>query len=333
MNIGEMHVMFRQFAQQMGMQNVRAILPEQIDLLINTSIGDTVNQLIASSIGATNDRIITDNSKILQINSLKTLYKTDIINVTPSNGFKFKNRDYYNGKFSIDMNSLKDTVTYVYWEDDKGDFVLDSVTNEYRKATTGDESVKHFSRKVSASSKVFPEYLFLVDFSINYSKVISGTWKYTNDGNIYSSPTLNEDDFISNIYPIRLIDEAFLADTLNDFILKPSLRSPVMVIVNNKAELYIGSMIKSSDGCLCKNNLSPYEFRMSYIAKPKTVCYGADLGIDNVDCDLPENLHIDIVKHAVDLYRQALAISQPMQQPVQQPQQDAQETRTQRQNN
>mgnify|MGYP006955536998 CR=1 FL=1 len=29
-----MHVMFRQYAQQMGMQNVRAILPEQIDLLI-----------------------------------------------------------------------------------------------------------------------------------------------------------------------------------------------------------------------------------------------------------------------------------------------------------
>ena len=46
MNISEMHVWFRQYAQQMGMQNVRAILPEQIDLLINTSILDTVNQVI-----------------------------------------------------------------------------------------------------------------------------------------------------------------------------------------------------------------------------------------------------------------------------------------------
>ena len=34
MNITDMHIMFRQLAQQMGMQNVRAILPEQIDLLL-----------------------------------------------------------------------------------------------------------------------------------------------------------------------------------------------------------------------------------------------------------------------------------------------------------
>ena len=43
MTISEMHVWFRQYAQQMGMQNVRAILPEQIDNLINTSIKDTID--------------------------------------------------------------------------------------------------------------------------------------------------------------------------------------------------------------------------------------------------------------------------------------------------
>ena len=67
--------MFRQYAQQMGMQNVRAILPEQIDLLLNTSIMDIVNQTIKENIGVTNDRVITDNSKIGQINALRTLYK------------------------------------------------------------------------------------------------------------------------------------------------------------------------------------------------------------------------------------------------------------------
>ena len=44
MNTSEMHVMFRQYAQQMGMQNVRAILPEQIDLLLNTAVIDIVNK-------------------------------------------------------------------------------------------------------------------------------------------------------------------------------------------------------------------------------------------------------------------------------------------------
>ena len=42
--------------------------------------------------------------------------------------------------------------------------------------------------------------------------------------------------------------------------------------------------------------------RMSYIAKPNTVKYVTDIGGTNVDCDLPETMHVDILKHAVDLY-------------------------------
>ena len=84
MTAPEMHVMFRQYAQQMGMQNTRAILPEQIDLLINTSIMDSVNEIIKQNIGITNDRVITDNSKIGQINALRSLYKVSILNMSPS---------------------------------------------------------------------------------------------------------------------------------------------------------------------------------------------------------------------------------------------------------
>ena len=46
MNIGEMHVMFRELAQQMGMQTTRAILPEDIDICLNIAIKDTVKELI-----------------------------------------------------------------------------------------------------------------------------------------------------------------------------------------------------------------------------------------------------------------------------------------------
>lgn len=75
MTTAEMHQMFRNYAQQMGMQNVRAILPSQIDMLLNNSISDTVNQVIAQNIGSTSDRVITDNSKLNQVNALKSLYK------------------------------------------------------------------------------------------------------------------------------------------------------------------------------------------------------------------------------------------------------------------
>ena len=54
MNIADMHIMFRQLAQQMGMQNVRAILPEQIDLLLNTAIIDVVNEMH-------NDNVLNDD--------------------------------------------------------------------------------------------------------------------------------------------------------------------------------------------------------------------------------------------------------------------------------
>ena len=72
MDLNEMHVWFRQYAQQMGMQNVRAILPEQIDTLINTSIKDTIDEVVRANVGTTNDRVITDNAKLASVNALRT---------------------------------------------------------------------------------------------------------------------------------------------------------------------------------------------------------------------------------------------------------------------
>ena len=48
--------------------------------------------------------------------------------------------------------------------------------------------------------------------------------------------------------------------------------------------------------------LVPYQLRMSYVSRPAVVKYDEDLVGNSVDCDLPESLHVDILKHAVDLY-------------------------------
>ena len=93
MTIAEMHINFRQYAQQMGMQNVRAILPEQIDILLNTSIMDTVNQLIRENIGITNDRVVTDNSKIGQINAFRTLYDVKEVSISIGTNFTYSSSD------------------------------------------------------------------------------------------------------------------------------------------------------------------------------------------------------------------------------------------------
>ena len=270
MTTPEMHVMFRQYAQQMGMQNNRAILPEQIDLLINTSIMDSVNEIIKQNIGITNDRVITDNSKIGQINALRSLYRVSILDMFPTNKddryFGFSASDRYSGRMST---SSKNIV------------------------------------------KDIPNYMFLVDFSLNYKQ----TSNIGCDGSDtqYTPPAFKPDGLITNFFPVRIIDDSFLADTLNDFILKPRLRSPIIVTYNNGAnnvfDLYIDKFVKdaSNSTYYLADRLLPYQLRMSYIAKPAAVAYKEDVGGTNVDCDLPEYMHVDIVKHAVDLYHIAIS--------------------------
>ena len=255
MTIAEMHVWFRQYAQQMGMQNVRAILPEQIDLLINSSITDTVNQIITQNIGVTNDRIITDNSKIGQINALRSLYKVKIIQALPITG---------------SSSSVRNP------------FVKGEETHIFRMYA----NIKNFDHGGSGSTGKF-DYLYLVDLSINYSNLSDSS----------GSPTI-----VTNYFPVRLIDDAYLADTLNDFVLRPRLRTPVAVLYNDQLDIYIDNLTSGK----LPEELNPYKLRVSYIAKPAVVAYKSDLGGTDVNCNLPEYMHVDILKHAVDLYRIAV---------------------------
>ena len=78
MNIQEMHQAFRVFGQQMGMQLIRAILPEEIDEYLNASIIDKVRELILNNVNETfSDRISVQNNPISPINYLRTLYKIE----------------------------------------------------------------------------------------------------------------------------------------------------------------------------------------------------------------------------------------------------------------
>ena len=266
MDISEMHKMFRQYAQQMGMQNVRAILPEQIDLLINNSISDTINQVITQNIGITNDRVISDASKLNQINALKSLYKVwkgSIANAT----IKGKEKTNYIISFQLPLLNFKTNGTYT--EDN-----------------------------VSSTAISF---LYAVDLAINYKKA----------------------DFITNVFPIRIVDDQFVADVVNDFVLAPKMRSPVASIHDNLIELYIDKADEkpSSSQPFKFNGVSINELRFSYIAKPAIVKFAEDVDGTNVDCDLPEYMHVDIVKHAVELYQLAKSGSLAAAQQAQQNQQ------------
>lgn len=266
MDISEMHQMFRQYAQQMGIQNVRAILPEQIDLIINNSISDTINQVITQNIGITNDRVISDASKLNQVNALKSLYKVwkgSIADVT----IKGKEKTSYIISFQLPLNNFKTTGSYT----DDG------------------------------NSSTAISFLYMVDLSINYKK----------------------SDFVTNVFPVRIVDDQFVADVVNDFVLAPTMRSPVASIHDNLVELYIDKADAKPENSqpFTFKGVSINELRLSYIAKPAVVRFAEDVNGTNVNCDLPEYMHVDIVKHAVELYQLAKSGSLAAAQQAQQNQQ------------
>ena len=223
----------------MGMQNVRAILPEQIDNLINTAIKDTVDEVINKSVGTTNDRVITDNAKLANVNALRTLYRVKTYTTTNSNTISA----YANSPYSVSSNTVFSSENVLYY----------------------------------------------VDFSIKYD--LGG-------------------DKESRLFPIRIIDDSYLADVLNDWVLAPRMRTPVMVIYNDDAsgadakdskfDIYIGDNDSIST---IASTAKIKSIRCSYIKAPKQVAYLSDVGGTNVDSDLPEQLQIPMLKHAVDLYR------------------------------
>lgn len=263
MTLTEMHIMFRQFAQQMGMQNVRAILPEQIDLLINASISDVVNRIIAENIGATSNGII-DNSKLGQINALRTIYKVFEVTLTGTNNyFIFSEEDYLSGLLK-DVNAQADIFQH-------------EIVN-------------------SGFSGLNP--LYWVDFKLRYTKASVGM----TDNSLGEKST--EQPFNTNFYPVRLVEDSYLENALNDFILKPSFDSPILNIVGNCFYLYIGECNKQGNEFFVKGTkLIPYKFRMSYIDTPRKVKYSLDEGVPNTETEFPAYLHNDIVKHAVELWQ------------------------------
>lgn len=269
MTTAEMHQMFRNYAQQMGMQNVRAILPSQIDLLLNNSISDTVNQVISQNIGTTSDRVITDNSKLNQVNALKSLYKV------------------WKAKVQLPTAKTNYIASYILPLDNFG------IASEAKDTTIkkGD-NVYATPGSVDNGKPNKIEYFFLVDLSIDYVKA---------EG---------DSSFTTNIFPIRLVDDQYLADVVNDFVMAPSLRSPVATIHDNNIELYIDKPDANTKGIpnayKFGGGLDVNEIRLSYIGKPGIVKFNEDIGGTDVDCELPESMHVDIVKHAVDLYRTAL---------------------------
>lgn len=290
MTISEMHVWFRQYAQQMGMQNVRAILPEQIDNLINTSIRDTIDEIVRTNVGTTNDRIITDNAKLANINALRTLYK--VYSMTPSGTVTISNP---NEPYTFTSASIADALYFVdfavrysvngsttRWFPVRiiDDSYLADVLNDWVLAPRMRTPVMVVYK---ASTSSVASLQAAVDTALSAFNTASAAY-----ASAQTSANLGAMNAAKTAY-----DNAVAA--LN------TANSANAELTN--FDIYFGENDSISS---IAQNATLSKVRCSYIKKPNRVQYLSDVGGANIDSDLPEQLQIPMLKHAVDLYRASI---------------------------
>lgn len=288
MTIAEMHVWFRQYAQQMGMQNVRAILPEQIDNLINTSIKDTIDEVVNRNVGTTNDRVITDNAKLANINALRTLYKVKTITV--SDGQAISN--YANNPYSFDSSSIGDAL---YFVDFSIKYSINSSTTRLFPIRIIDDSyladvLNDWVLAPRMRTPIMVVYKGENPTEIALETAVTTTLQAYNDtvaGFTATPPTKTQEE-------VDAAKAAYDAAVVN---LKNYRNTNVEL---TKFDIYLG---ENDSIAAIAGAATISAIRCSYIKKPAEVHYLSDVGGQNVDSDLPEQLQIPMLKHAVDLYR------------------------------
>lgn len=109
MDIIEMHREFRALGQQMGMQLVRAILPESIDIYLNDCIVEWVRKRVAANVDSIyNDRVTVQRNGIDPVNGVRTLFKNKKVFVVGSVGD--------NGSYLVALQSVNDVMFYTSFD-------------------------------------------------------------------------------------------------------------------------------------------------------------------------------------------------------------------------
>lgn len=126
-----MHNAFRTRGQQMGMQLIRSILPESIDVFINQAINEKIrNTLTINASTEFKDKVSTENNKVSSVNTLRTLISKYVdVNVTKDDDgyicypnlndvfvytsfkIKYENDNKYYSCRLIDNDKLEETLS------------------------------------------------------------------------------------------------------------------------------------------------------------------------------------------------------------------------------
>lgn len=236
MNIVEMHNTFRTIGQQNGIQLIRSVLPESIDVYLNNAIMELTKEKLAQGVVDNIHYNITPQASTMSlINTFGTLYKT-------------ANKQLYNEKEIGDSKPINK-------QDSKTGYYQFNINN----CVTDD----------NGQDKI----MMILGVSVTYA----------------STPSKNV------LVPCRIISVDNLELTLTDYCNGASKQYPIAVVLNDKLEIY--------------SNTEDYKImvlNIKYIKYPNVVKLDTGDSNNNVDCDLPEHLHFEIVEKAVDKFFKAI---------------------------
>lgn len=245
-----MHSTFRTIGQQMGLQLIRGILPESIDVYLNSAIiGLVRSELIESvKLNLQMESKLSNVSTMSKINTFNTLFRNVRYSITSeeNDSMSFKT-EYFSKKYGYYIINIPTVNSNVPIKD-----------NEY-----------------------YINPMMYLNFNVEYDSESRG-----------------------NGIDCRLINADEVANTLRDYCNGVDKTTPIAVlssvpIVVNKKESINNVSNQQVELYTGKGSHRVKWLNIKYIKTPNIVKYDNNLN-KCVNCDLPDFVHYDIVKLAVN---------------------------------
>lgn len=284
MNIQQMHESFRVIGQQMGMQLVRGILPESIDVYLNNVIVEkTQIDLLNNVKTVLQDNVNMQGSTMSPINLFRSLYRSARFSLIPREANP-ENRDanYLNICDSwpiVDENGVATYESNDFYNAKNGyhRILMPTVAYKKYKDTTLEEGTNKYQLD---DDEYFINPMLYLGFSVEYDDYSKG-----------------------NATACRLIGADMLETTFRDYCNGASKKEPIVTmisspIVQDSLEILTGvaneyiELFTNTKDCRAKY------LNIKYIKTPNVVHWDTDI-TKCVNCDLPEYTHFEIVERAV----------------------------------
>lgn len=298
-----MHSAFRVLGQQEGLQLIRGILPESIDVYLNNIIFETVrNELLANAKTVFQDNVNTQPTALGAINILRTLYRNKTIT---TNGFNEMNvigatvagsdvdmllRDPEDESVIL---GIKDTLT------DRAEVPV-KIRNSNPKIGYYEIYIPNESSKMIGAYPIIegtggqePPHVVSFD-SIKPMMYLGVALQYGNE----TIPNLNIGlDGIGSTVGTRILGGDVLETTFRDYCNGATAQSPVVSLLSDENGAEYLQIYTNTPNLYIKSIV------LKYIKLPDTVKFVTNPTPENpeVNCDLPSYIHYEIVRKAVAL--------------------------------